>query len=146
MGNRVLQAKTRKLKRQRRAWARPLSIRSGIQPNREIIRQYQNTAKGLGLEIAKAIYPNVAPGKVDIRDRADEILRQFNDPLCWTYMENTEIRIRIFFNSQRNKNIVQYVNWTTKMVYISKPYLCADDAIYLFSRELIEWTTVKPLF
>ncbi len=63
MPARWLQTKVIKLKRQRRAWARPLSVKSGIQANREVVKQYQDTVKGLGKEIGEVRFPNVAAGK-----------------------------------------------------------------------------------
>lgn len=144
MANRALQAKTIKLKRQRRAWARPLSVKSGIQPNRDVIRQYQDTAKGLGKPIAEAIYKNVQPGRYETKNRADEILRQFNDPLFFTYIENSHQRVRIFFDSKHTKFIIQWVQFRHKKAYISKPFMSTDDAIYAFQNDLITWHCVMP--
>lgn len=50
MGNRVIAAKRMKMKRQRRAWAIPLSRNGGQTPNRIVINEYKNRARGLMIE------------------------------------------------------------------------------------------------
>lgn len=50
MANRTMEAKRMKQKRMRRAWARPLSRSSGMNPNRIVINEYKDRAKGLMLE------------------------------------------------------------------------------------------------
>lgn len=50
MGNRVLAAKKRKMQRQRRAWAIPLSRSGGQTPNRIVINEYKHRARGLTLD------------------------------------------------------------------------------------------------
>lgn len=49
MGNRVIEAKRLKMKRQRRAWAIPLSRAGGQCPNRIVINEYKQRARGLQL-------------------------------------------------------------------------------------------------
>lgn len=145
MGARWMEAKKLKQRKMRRAWARPLSIKSGIQPNREIIRQYQDTAKGLGQPIARAIYANVAPGKYDINDRIEEILSQFDDPLFVTIIENNYQRIRLFFNSEKTCWIIQHVNWRTREVRISITYRSKDRALQVWVQSKVVWKHKKSL-
>lgn len=49
MGNRVIAAKRLKMKRQRRAWAISLSRSGGRTPNRIVINEYKQRARGLML-------------------------------------------------------------------------------------------------
>lgn len=145
MPARWMQAKLIKRARERRAWARPLSVKSGIQPNRDVIQQYQRTAKGLGVEEARTRFPNVAPGKVDIRDRIEEILEHFNDPLFVCVLENSVQRVRLYFNSQRNQFILQWVSWKERTVRISIIYNTQDRARMLWEQDRVTWKVKKRL-
>lgn len=115
-----------KLKEQRRAWARPMSVKSGIQPNREVIRQYQDTVKGLGKDIAEVRFPNVAPGRKEIMDRINTIgdpLRgialDIKDPSFVKIIDNSRQRVRLYFNSRMDVFILQWVHWEQGFVKIS---------------------------
>lgn len=132
-------------KRMRRAWAKPLAIRSGIQPNREIIQQYRKTAQGLGQEEARTRFPNVAPGKKEIQDRIEEILHVFDDPLFITIIENTIQRCRLYFNSQHNCYLLQHVNWRTREVRISITYASKDRALQVWVQSKVCWKYKKDL-
>lgn len=50
MGNRVIAAKRMKMKKMRKAWAIPLSRKGGQTPNRIVINEYKQRARGLMLE------------------------------------------------------------------------------------------------
>lgn len=47
MANRTMQQKVLKMNRQRRAWAKTLSRRGYMQPNRDVINEYKHHAQGL---------------------------------------------------------------------------------------------------
>src|SRR5258707_15034601 len=118
-------SKSNKSKRMRRAWARKFSMKSGIVRNREVIRQYQDTAKGLGTEIAQVRFPNVAPGKREMMDRIMTIgdsLRgialDISDPLFVSIMDNSRQRCRLYWNSQLTVFILQWVHWEKGWVKI----------------------------
>lgn len=132
-------------RRMRRAWARPLSIRSGIQPNREIIQQYRKTAQGLGEKIATDRFPNVSPGRVDIQDRIEEILRVFDDPLFITVIDNSLQRCRLYFNSKHDCYLLQHVNWRTREVRISITYSSRDRAMQVWVQSRVCWKFKKSL-
>lgn len=50
MANRVMEQKRMKIKRMRRAWAKPLSRKSGMNPNRIVLNEYKERAKGLAID------------------------------------------------------------------------------------------------
>lgn len=132
-------------KRMRMAWAKPLAIKSGIQPNREIIAQYRRTAQGLGLEEAKTRFPNVAPGRKDIQDRLEEILQEFDDPLFITIIDNSIQRCRLFFNSNHNCYILQHVDWRKREVRISITYATKQRAMQVWVQSKVCWKYKKDL-
>lgn len=146
MANRVMAAKTLKMRRQRRAWARPFSIKSGIQPNRETIQQYKRTAAGLGLEEARTRFPNVSPGKKDISDRIEEVLQHFNDPLFFDiFPENTYQRVRLFFNSRKTIFVIQHMNYKDNACRLSITYASAERAIQVWNTGKVIWKSRKEI-
>lgn len=145
MPARWMEGKLIKQRRMRRAWARPLSVKSGIQPNRDVIQQYQRTAKGLGVEEARTRFPNVAPGRHDIQDRIDEILQQFEDPMFITLVDNLFQRCRLYFNSQKNVCVLQHVDWRSRVVRISISYPKLTRARHAFESDSVRWRIKKDL-
>jgi hypothetical protein len=145
MPARWLQAKTIKLKKQRRAWARPLSVKSGIQPNRDVIKQYQETAKGLGKLIAEVRFPNVAPGRKEIMDRLkdDDFLREIiydiKDPFFVNIVDNARHRCRLYFNSGMSCFILQYMQWDKGRAKISISYPSSTRALEVWNTENVIW-------
>lgn len=142
---RWMQGKILKQRRMRRAWARPLSIKSGIQPNRAIIQQYRKTAEGLGKEEASTRFPNVAPGRRDIQDRIEEILHVFDDPLFVTILDNAIQRCRIFFNSRKDCFVIQHVDWRKREVRLSITYSSMDRALQVWVQSKTCWKVFKDL-
>lgn len=139
-------AKTLKLKRQRRAWARPFSVKSGIIRNREVIEQYQNTAKGLGLEIAQVRFPNIAPGRREMMDRLQTegdplrgILTDIKDPLFYSVVDNARQRCRLFYNSQLTCFVLQWVQWEKGLVRLSITYASAERAKNVWFSDTVTW-------
>lgn len=145
MPARWMEQKRNKQRRERRAWARPLSVKSGIVPNRQVIQQYQATAKGLGMEEARTRFPNVAPGKYEINERIEEILSQFNDPLFICILENAVQRVRVFFNSKKTCFIFQQVSWKTREVRISITYPSMERAEQVYAQGKVCWKAKKSL-
>ncbi len=72
MANSVMAAKTVKMKRMRRAWARSLSHKGGFEPNREVIKEYALRARGLGEEGPIVDY-GIQPGKLEALKRQAEL-------------------------------------------------------------------------
>lgn len=141
----VKQAKARR-QAAKRAWARPLSVKSGIQPNREVVRQYQDTVKGLGVEIAEVRFPNVAPGRREIMDRLKiagdplrGILTGISDPLFVTIVDNSRQRCRLYWNSKMTCFILQLVNWDKEWVRLSITYATSDRAKHVWMTDQVTW-------
>lgn len=150
-----MKAKVIKLKRQRRAWARPFTIKSGIQANREVVKQYQDTVKGLGKDIAEVRFPSIPAGRHELMLRYNTpgdplrgIIEDIRDPFFVTIVENARQRCRIYYNSQMTVYIIQWVNWREQRVRISHTYNSSARAIeaWVNSETVpISWKSKYPL-
>lgn len=146
MPARWLQAKVIKLKRQRRAWARPLTVKSGIQANREVVKQYQDTVKGLGQEIGEVRFPNVAAGRAELMlryktpgDPLRGIIDDIRDPMFVKLVDNSRRRCRVYFNSGMSCFILQLVDWRKRKVYLSITYPSSTRAIQVWMEDKVNW-------
>lgn len=82
---RWMEQKRMKQRRMRRAWAKPLERKSGITPNRIVINEYKERAKGLALDETAAdkiaakllgqqqIFKGTPPGVVEARETIKEM-------------------------------------------------------------------------
>jgi hypothetical protein len=155
MPARWLQAKVIKLKKERRAWARKYSIPSGIQANREVVRQYQDTVKGLGKEIGEVRFPNVAAGRHELMlryqtpgDPLRGIIEDIRDPMFVKLVDNSRQRCRVYFNSGMTVFILQWVDWRKRVVRLSRPFASSTEAIdawYIVKENDPIWKKEFPL-
>lgn len=141
-----LKPKLIKLKRERRAWAKPLAVKSGAQGNREVIKQYQDTVKGLGLEIAQVRFPNVAAGRKELMLRYNTpgdplrgIIEDIRDPFFVSIVDNSRQRCRIYFNSGMSVYILQWVDWRKSKVHLSITYPSSTRAIQVWMEDKVVW-------
>lgn len=141
-----MKAKVIKLKRQRRAWAKPLAVKSGARPNPEVVAQYQNTVKGLGLEIAQVRFPNVAAGRHELMlryqtpgDPLRGIIDDIRDPFFVTLVENSRQRCRIFYNSGMTCYIIQWADYRKGKVHLSITYPSSTHAIDAWMQGRVMW-------
>lgn len=130
----------------RRAWAKPLSVKSGFVPNRIVVQQYQETVKGLGKEIAEVRFPSVAPGKREMMDRIMTIgdsLRgialDISDPLFVVIVNNSRQRCRLYWNSGMTVFILQWVHWDQGWVKISGTYSSSNMAKAAWEADRVIW-------
>lgn len=152
MPARWLQAKVIKRKKERRAWARPMSVKSGIQANREVVKQYQDTVKGLGKEIGEVRFPNVAPGRHELMlryqtpgDPLRGIIDDIRDPMFIKLVDNSRQRCRVYFNSGMTCFILQWVDWRKRIVYLSITYASSARAIDAWMTDKVKWKKEFPL-
>lgn len=94
MANRAMEQKRQKMKRERRAWAKPYSMWSGKIPNRIVVNAYKERAKGLAFDenvadqiAAKMLRQSgegpfekkVQPGKLEALRRQGELEAELPD-------------------------------------------------------------------
>ena len=135
-----------KLKRQHRAWARPFSVKSGARPNPELVSQYQQTVKGLGVEIAQVRFPNVAAGRHELmlryKDPGDPlrgIIDDIRDPFFVTLVENSRQRCRLYYNSKMTCYILQWADYRKRKVHLSMTYPSSAYAIDAWMQDKVKW-------
>lgn len=158
MANRTMQAKTVKLRRQRRAFAKKLAYRGMSVPNREILGEYKMRAKGLEIDendednLIRAIYKRdpwtgmtearreVLRRLVHIREAVPEML------FFWLPgYPNSVVGARIFFNAQKNCFILAEDDYRRGIMKVSLASGNKHILIDLWSRGKLTWQEFKPL-
>ena len=157
MVNRTMAAKALKLKKQRRAWAAPLSVKSGIRPNVDVIKGYKDRAKGLKFdekEIDELIFrlfkrqpfKNTPPGRREAMVRRDkirmlaEMSEQVPDHLFFNYINNSVVRFDIFFTADKTCYVIVKENRKTRTISRSISYGSCERAISVIQRDKVRWS------
>lgn len=156
MANRTMQQKALKAKRQRRAWAKPLSIAGGQRPNRGVIQEYKERTNSLGVpeyeidELIRKLYgrepiQGVPPARTEILAQLERLKKIVPELLFYVYHENSTQRTVIFFNAQKTCWVIGYTNKKTKITLTSMEYGSKDRAIHQFVNDKTVWVHVEPL-
>lgn len=118
---RWMQPKIIKIRRERRAWARPFTIK-GSSPNYANGKQYKETSLDLSEETI--VTNERATRKMPVPELRDltEVRRELNDPLFVQPLDNPIQRLRIYYNSRHTCFILQWVEWRHQRVSISITY------------------------
>lgn len=122
MANRTMQAKTMKMKRMRRAWAKPYNIPSDIRPNIEVLSDYQMRAKGLAFSDAeqeelyrmyfkRASFKGVSPPRKEVLDTLIKVREVSPAMLFFNVIDNCYQRARMYFNSQKSQWILVHEDY-----------------------------------
>ncbi len=156
MANRTMAAKGKKLRAQKRRYPRRMDLdKRGPRPNLAVLADYKQRAKGLAIEDQWLMLDNgtiVLESQVPIVNAhlsaraeidAQGINEKWNTPkyieLCSTPSE----RIRLYYNSQKTKIIIQQVNLLRRVFRISEAFPCKDDAIYAMNHDIVPWRIEK---
>ena len=143
---RWLQSKLAKRARERRAWAKPYSIKNSTGPNWHNGTQARETPvdpdtflQAERVERLRKRSVNAQGQDVsripDIRD----IRKEIPDPFFIVVVDTPYHRCRIYWNSQRTVFILQYVLWRQKTVKISIAYPTFTRAVYVFQTDRVRW-------
>jgi hypothetical protein len=110
------------------------------------VAQYQNTVKGLGLEIAQVRFPNVSAGRHELMlryatpgDPLRGIIEDIRDPFFVTIVENSRQRCRVYFNSGMTCYILQWVDYRKMKVHLSITYPSSTRAIQVWIEDKVTW-------
>lgn len=156
MVNRSMQQKTLKLRKQRRAWAKPMSIVSGISPNKEVISGYKERAKGLALtdQEVDALYRRLykrdpwkgdGPARravLDILQKRSELTPDF---LFFSIVDNTFQRCRVYFNAQKTCYYLVHEDFRKRIVRTSLTCNNKERITTLWDTDRVTWVEQKPL-
>src|ERR1700735_2213535 len=151
MGNRVIEAKRIKIKRMRRAWARPLARSSGMNPNRIVINEYKDRAKGLMLE--DDISDSVIQKHAHNLERAAALKRQAELELAF----DAQLRFRgpgpcnnfeeswVYYNSQQTVYFIVHKDKRLGIERRSITYSSKDVLVMQWNMYKTTWVELRPL-
>lgn len=151
MGNRVMAAKRLKMKRMRRAWATPLSRASGCNPNRIVINEYKQRARGLMLD--DDISESIIQKFCHEADRREALARQAKYELelgnamrfrgpgpCNNYEESW-----IYFNSSKSAFFILHLDKKIGIQRKSISYSCKEILITKWNMGKVTWVEIEDL-
>lgn len=167
MANRTMQQKVQKMNRQRRAWAKTLSRRGYMQPNRDVINEYKHHAQGLGVDerkVDEAVRlmrikedgePN--PKKRDFQSEArlDALRRQaeleailpdgcdlkFSGPTVPDIYQET----LIYFNSKKTKFVLVLRDLEQHIERVSVVFSSKELLIMCWEMDRVYWDKKRPI-
>lgn len=137
---RWMQSKLLKQRRERRAWAKPYSIKTAG-PNWSNGRQAKDISLDLNLERRLA---NEKATRVSRVPDITEVRKQIPDPYFVVVTDTPFHRCRMYWNGERTKFILQYVLWRTKEVRISITYPTSTRAMFVWMEDKVRWRIIKP--
>lgn len=150
MANRTMAAKAMKLKRQRRAWAKPYGYSGMQRPNVMVLASYKERAKGLAVDeksadaIAAFFYNSergpkdhnrVHPGKYEVLSRIEQIAEleaeielKFGCTLRFKGPgpDNSYQRSFVYFNPTKTCYVVVHEDFREHVIRRSLPYSCKE--------------------
>lgn len=156
MANRTMKAKALKERRQRRAWAKPLSIAGGQRPNRGVIQEYKERTCLLGVpeyeidELIRILYGrdpivSVPPGKVEIAETLKRLKNIIPQLLFFVHHDNSYQRVVVFFNSSKTCWVIAHTNKRRKVTLTSMEYGDKERALAQFERGKTVWVHLEPV-
>lgn len=153
MGARWMEQKRAKMKRERRAWAKGFSRPSGIVPNRGVIVQYKETAKGLGVDeheveilmlklYGHGPYLGTPAGKRDVIEKLRELKKIVPEMQFFKVIDNAYWRVRLFYGAPKGeptrfvlvKDDKRTMRTSTSISYHSK-----DRALDCWFHQTVRW-------
>lgn len=151
MANRTMAAKRLKMKRQRRAWAVPLSRSSGMNPNRIVINEYKDRARGLMLEddISDSVIQKHAHSmqhsaalkrQAELELKLDTQLR-FRGPGPCNNLEESWV----YFNSQQTVYCIVHTDKKLGIARRSIAYSCKEILITKWNMRKTTWVELRSL-
>lgn len=142
--------------KQRRAWARPLQIVSGIRPNMEVVKGYKERAKGLAItdqeadELFKRIYKKDpwkgdGPARKEVLKILSEMADKTPDFLFFNLLDNVEVRCRCYFNSRKDVYYLVHENFRKRILRRSITYSRKEIIIKNWHMNKIVWIEKRSI-
>lgn len=159
MVNRTMQQKGFKLARQRRAWAKQLSRRGYMQPNRDVIREYKDRAAGLSIfDDAPQVRFDAVMRKMDLEKAQRKIAQlkkqaqfemglpmdcdmSFHGPTVPDIYQET----LIYFNSKKTKFVLVLRDLEQKIERVSTVFSSKELLIMCWEMDRVAWVGKRPL-
>lgn len=166
MANRTMQQKVLKMKRQRRAWAKTLSRRGYMQPNRDVIKEYKHHAQGLEVDERKVDEAvrlmrikdgELNPKKRNFQSKArlDALRRQaeleatlpdgcdlkFSGPTVPDIYQETFI----YFNSKKTKFVLVLRDLEQRIERVSVVFSSKELLVMCWEMDRVYWDKKRPI-
>lgn len=154
--NRTMQAKSVKLRAQKRRYPRRMDLdKRGPRPNLAVLADYSQRAKGLMVEDRWLMLDNgqiVLESEVPVVNAHLSAKSEIDDKLIaqkWGAPKYIEVcstpieRDRLYFNSKKNKVVIQQVRLLNKVFRISEAFSSLADAQYALAMDIVPWRIEK---
>jgi hypothetical protein len=152
MANRVMEAKFKKLRAQRRRYPRRMDLdKRGPRPNKDVIAEYSQRAKTIGdpepdKHWTGAGHGTNGPSRAAIIRSLDEKRQDDKDALnlLCGYMDNMVQHVWFMFNAHKNAWEIHQYHKRERIHRISRRYGSMDDAIFVLRNEIVDWLIESP--
>lgn len=142
--------------KQRRAWARPLQVRSGIRPNMDVVKGYKERAKGLAIsdeevdELFRRLYKRDpwkgdGPARRAVLKMLADMAEQTPEFLFFNLLDNAEVRCRVYFNSAKTVFYLVHENFRKRILRRSITYATKERAITKWHMDKVVWVEKTSL-
>jgi|SRR3569833_1186498 len=147
MANRTMQQKEMKM---RRAWAKPFSRPSMIVPNRGILQQYKNAAKGLAVpdyEVDQMIrdlygrdpFKNTPSARAEVVQLLEQMKLHVPSLQFFQLIDNCYQRALCWFNPTQTCYVLTHTDKRRHMFKRSMEYPSKADAMSAYHRDKVVW-------
>ncbi len=156
MSNRTMQQKTLKLRKQRRAMPKEL-MRNGIVPNRGVLGEYKERAKGLGVSedevnlLIKTIYkrdptPSIPAGESkEIKALLKELKERIPEQYFFSVLDNCWHKTICFYNAQKTCFVMAHTDLRKLITRRSIEYNSKDRIMQAYYSGKIIWISCKSI-
>lgn len=151
-GNRSMQAKALKLKKQKRLFPKSYAadyIPTGMPPDRQVMREYKERTRGLAFDDAymahleaKAKFKGVPAGRFEVMNRLKFIECELGELKFVTIHEDFGCKAQLFYNSERTAFMIMEVNYTDEVIRTSIRYMDRDRCILRWKDKDIRWISI----
>lgn len=142
--------------KQRRAWAKPLQVKSGIRPNMDVIKGYKERAKGLALTDYEvdALYRRLykrdpwkgnGPARLAVLKILTQMADETPDFLFFSLLDNVFVRCRCYFNSQKTCFYLVHEDFRKRILRRSITYATKERITTLWNMDRITWVETASL-
>jgi hypothetical protein len=156
MTNRTMKQKALKERRQRRAWAKPLAMASGIVPNRGVLGEYKERAAGLGIseyevdQLIKKLYKRdaiegIPAGRTEVLALLRELKRQVPEMFFFSIVDTPFWNAICFYNSEKTCYVLALTDLRKHTVRRSIEYGSKERALHVWNHNKVVWVSHKSI-
>ncbi len=151
-----MQQKSLKLRRQRRAWAKPLARASGIVPNRGVLAEYKERAAGLGIseyeidQLIRKLYKRdsiegIPAGRVEVLALLKELKQQVPEMHFFSILDNGWWHAACFYNSEKTCFVLALTDLRKHTVRRSIEYGSKERALHVWNHNKVIWVSHRSI-